>query len=93
MQFTLGYVQPSDEVAVLSAQVNNHPIDALGSCATFADVTALKRAAQDIRISEELKRYIVELVSGTRGANGVQLGASPRASIALMKAARGIGVV
>jgi len=92
MQFTLGYVQPAEEVAVLTAQASNHPLDALGSCATFADVTALKRAAQSIRISEELKRYIVELVSATRTANGVQLGASPRASIALMKAAQALAL-
>jgi MoxR-like ATPase len=41
-----------------------------------------------VRISEELKRYVVDLVSATRTAKGVQLGASPRASIALMKTAQ-----
>ena len=92
MQFTLGYVQPADEVAVLTAQSNNHPLDALASCVTLADVTALKHAAQNIRISDELKRYVVDLVGATRSANGVQLGASPRASIALMKAAQALAL-
>lgn len=92
MQFTLGYVQPGEEVAVLTAQANNHPLDALGSCATFAEVTALKQTAQNIRISEELKRYVVDLVGATRTATGVQLGASPRASIALMKAAQALAL-
>ena len=92
MQFTLGYVQPSDEVAVLTAQANNHPLDALASCVTLADVTALKHTAQNIRISDELKRYVVDLVGATRSANGVQLGASPRASIALMKAAQALAL-
>ena len=92
MQFTLGYVQPADEVAVLTAQANNHPLDALASCVTLADVTALKHAAQNIRISDELKRYVVDLVGATRAANGVQLGASPRASIALMKAAQALAL-
>ena len=92
MQFTLGYVQPADEVAVLTAQANNHPLDALTSCVTLADVTALKRTAQNIRISDELKRYVVDLVGATRSANGVQLGASPRASIALMKAAQALAL-
>ena len=54
---------------------------------------ALKRAVEDIRISDELKRYVVDLVGATRTASGVQLGASPRASIALMKARAGAGVV
>src|SRR6266545_1044681 len=50
----------------------------------LADVFTLKHAAQDVRISQELKRYAVELVGATRAASGVQLGASPRVSIALM---------
>jgi len=92
MQFTLGYVQPAEEVAVLTAQANNHPLDDLKPCASFAEVTEAKRAAQSIRISEELKRYVVDLTSATRSGNGVQLGASPRASLALMKAAQALAL-
>ena len=88
MQFTLGYVAPADEVAILTAQEHNHPLDELKPCATLNEVLALKRAVEGIRISDELKRYAVDLVAGTRTAAGVQLGASPRASIALMKTAQ-----
>jgi MoxR-like ATPase len=92
MQFTLGYVPPNEEVAILSAQQHNHPIDELKPAATLADVIALKRAVESIRISEELKRYAVDLVAATRTAGGVQLGASPRASIALMKTAQALAL-
>src|SRR5580692_6537228 len=88
MQFTLGYVSPAEEVAILTAQEHNHPLDTLQPAATLADVLQLKRAVEDIRISDELKRYAVDLVAATRTAAGVQLGASPRASIALMKTAQ-----
>jgi MoxR-like ATPase len=88
MQFTLGYVDAAEEVAILTAQQHNHPIDDLKACVTLAEVLALKRTAESIRISEELKRYAVDLVAATRTASGVQLGASPRASIALMKTAQ-----
>ena len=88
MQFTLGYVSPAEEVAILTAQEHNHPLNELQPCATLAEVLALKRAVEDIRISDELKRYAVDLVAATRTASGVQLGASPRASIALMKTAQ-----
>ena len=90
MQFTLGYVSPQEEVAVLTAQQHNHPLDELKPCVTLADVLALRRAVDNIRISEELKRYVVDLVAATRTAAGVQLGASPRASIALMKASQAL---
>jgi MoxR-like ATPase len=92
MEFTLGYVTPADEVAILSAQAQQHPLDRLEPCVTLADVLALKRTAQQVRISEELKRYIVDLVAATRGAAGVQLGASPRASLALMKTAQALAL-
>ena len=92
MQFTLGYVQPDEEVAILTAQQHNHPLDALQPCATLADVLALRRAAENVRISDELKRYVVDLAGATRTATGVQLGASPRASIALMKGAQALAL-
>jgi MoxR-like ATPase len=92
MQFSLGYVQPAEEVAILTAQQRNHPLDELMPCASLAEVITLKQAVQEIRISEELKRYAVELVGATRPAPGVQLGASPRASIALMKAAQALAL-
>jgi MoxR-like ATPase len=92
MQFTLGYVEPEEEVAILTAQEHNHPLEALESCVTLADVLVLKRAVEHVRISEELKHYAVALVGATRAASGVQLGASPRASIALMKGAQALAL-
>src|SRR5215469_13913993 len=63
MQFTLGYVSPDEETAILTAQQHNHPLDELKPCATLADVLALKRAVEDVRISGELKRYAVDIVA------------------------------
>jgi MoxR-like ATPase len=92
MQFTLGYVEPEDEVAILTAQQHNHPLELLEPCATLADVLELKRVIETVRISDELKHYAVALVGATRTAAGVQLGASPRASIALMKGAQALAL-
>ncbi len=92
LQFNLGYVSADHEVAVLTAQEKNHPIENVMPCATLNDVLRLRHAAQAIRISEELKHYIVKIVSATRSAEGVQLGASPRASIALMKVAQALAL-
>jgi len=92
MQFTLGYVPPEEEVAILTAQEHNHPLDDLKPCVSLADVLALRHAAAQVRISTELKRYCVDLVAATRAAAGVQLGASPRASIALMKTAQALAL-
>ncbi|NDB74631.1 MAG: MoxR family ATPase [Verrucomicrobia bacterium] len=88
LQFSLGYVTAAEEVAILSAQEKTHPLDQAGAVVSKDDVLALKRAVTDVRISAELKRYIVDLVSATRTASGVSLGASPRASLSLMKVAQ-----
>jgi MoxR-like ATPase len=85
-------VPPEDEVAVLTAQEHNHPIDELKPVTTLADVLALKRAVENVRISQELKRYVVDIVAATRTVTGIQLGASPRASIALMKTAQALAL-
>ena len=93
VRLTLGYVAPEEEVAVLSAQEKAHPIDRLTSVASLDDVIALKRAVTDVRISDELKRYIVDLCGATRARSGVQLGASPRASLALMKMSQALALM
>lgn len=90
MRFSLGYVTAEQEVAILTAQERGHPIDHLGPCVDESQVLQMKKQVSEIRISPELKHYIVSLVSATRTVAGVQLGASPRASIALMKAAQAV---
>ena len=92
LQFTLGYVSLEQEMQVLGAQQHGHPLDRLAACVNLADVLRLKHAVEQIRVSEELKRYIVELTAATRTRPGVQLGASPRASLALMKASQALAL-
>jgi MoxR-like ATPase len=92
LQFTLGYVAPEQEVAILSAQADRHPLESLAPCLTTVEVLTLKAAVRQVRISDELKRYVVDLTNATRRMAGVQLGASPRASLALMKAAQALAL-
>ena len=92
VQLSLGYVAPEEEVEILSAQAQRHPIDTLTACISIEDVLDVRRRANRVRMSDELKRYIVDLVRETRAATGVQLGASPRASLALMKASQALAL-
>ncbi|MGH7340465.1 MAG: AAA family ATPase [Candidatus Rokuibacteriota bacterium] len=92
VQLSLGYVAPEDEVAILSAQAQRHPIDTLAPCVSIDDLLMVRRRAASVRMSDELKRYAVDVVRATRAANGIQLGASPRASLALMKAAQALAL-
>ncbi len=92
VQFRLGYIAPEAEVDILCDQIRQHPIHQLAPCMSVEEILSLKQQATQIRVSEEIKRYIVDIVNATRTAQGVQLGASPRASIALMKIAQALAL-
>jgi MoxR-like ATPase len=85
---SLGYVDAATEVAVLSAQELGHPLAEVRAAATRDEVLALKSRVRHVRISGEMKHYIVELVRRTREAPQVALGCGPRASIALTQTAK-----
>jgi MoxR-like ATPase len=93
VRLTLGYVSMEEEVAVLSAQEKVHPLDGLASSVALADLIGLRQAVTDVRMSDELKRYVVQLCAATRSCSGVQLGASPRASLALMKMSQALALM
>lgn len=92
MRFSLGYVSETEEVAILTAQEKQHPIEVLTACVTEQQILDLKQAVTGVQVSDELKHYVVRLTAATRGLPGVQLGASPRASIALVKAAQALAL-
>ena len=94
MQCALGYVSEVEEVTVLTdQQLGNHPLDGLKSVVDIDDVKAWQKEVAQVHISEELKHYIVSLVSGTRKLSDVKLAASPRASIALMKVSQAMSLM
>ena len=93
MLFSLGYVSEEEELEILSSQAVSHPIDVLQPCLSLDEVRAIKTAAINIRITDELQRYIVRLVSATRHHPDIQMGASPRATIALMKSAQALALI
>lgn len=93
MKFSLGYVTQAQEVEILNSQGQQHPVELLQSCLKFAELQALQAQVKQVRISEELKRYIVDIVAATRGAEEVKLGASPRASLTLMRCAQALSLI
>ena len=92
MQFGLGYVEPAQEIAILTDQAERHPLEALSACVSLEEVLALRQGVRQVRVTDEVKRYAVDLVRATRTAIGVQLGASPRASLALVGAAQAVAL-
>jgi MoxR-like ATPase len=88
----LGYVDADTEVAVLAAQDLGHPLDGIRAVASREEVLALKEAARRVRVADEIRHYVVELVRRTRAAPQVLLGCGPRASIALTQTAKALAL-
>jgi MoxR-like ATPase len=67
-------------------------VERLEPVATREEILELMAAARNVRFSEELRHYVVALVGATRGHPSIQLPASPRASLALMKVSQALAV-
>lgn len=87
MKIDMGYLSIEEEVKVISNQKIKHPVEDLSAVLDLADILRLQEQVKAIEMSPNVLEYIVRLVSATRQKKDViKLGASPRASVALMKA-------
>jgi MoxR-like ATPase len=85
IKINMGYMRPEEEVKVISGQKMQHPIENLQHVLDLGKVLSLQEEVRKIQVSPDVLDYIVKLVSATRKLEDLKLGASPRASIALMK--------
>ena len=92
MRLSLGYVSAEEEVAIVSAEIDRPPIETVTACVSRDDVIAFERAARLVETTAELRRYAVDVVAATRLQPELSLGASPRASISLIKCAQALAL-
>ncbi|WP_240620400.1 AAA family ATPase, partial [Peribacillus acanthi] len=88
LKMKMGYPDPSEEMEVLTRAQLMHPIEELEAVISLEEVRALQQEVKQVYVDDTIKRYIVDLANKTRNHPNVYLGASPRGSIALMKAAQ-----
>jgi MoxR-like ATPase len=93
LNISLGYPAPADEVLILDRQQRSHPIDTLGQILSAEELTALQRQVREVRVTNEMREYIVALVTASRTHQHVYLGASPRGSLALFHAAQAFAAI
>ncbi|MCS7463411.1 MoxR family ATPase [Paenibacillus doosanensis] len=89
MKLKLGYPQAEEEVELLSRVEERHPLGQLRPLLLPEEFAALQMETSRVHVDDTVKSYIVQLAAATRRHPEIALGASPRASIALMKAAQG----
>jgi MoxR-like ATPase len=89
----LGYPSPEDEAAMLSEHAAGDRVLDLETVASVSEIVAAQAAAAAVHASEALRRYVVALLESTRGDPRTELGASPRAGLMLLKAAKALAAL
>ncbi len=93
LRIHMGYPSPTDEVLIMDAQQTTHPIDDLPAITSAEEVIELQGAVSRTYVDPLIKQYIVSLVNATREHESAYLGASPRGSLALMRAAQALAML
>ncbi len=88
MRVQLGYPSAAEELTVLSAQQYQHPLENMHQVVTVQELLEAQFAVREVYVAEEVKRYIIDLVTATRTHPDVYLGSSPRGSLALFRASQ-----
>ncbi len=88
VRLSLGYPDPAGEAGMLAAHETGDRVAQLEPVATAADLLEAQDAVARVRATEPLRRYVVALLGQTRRDRRVELGASPRAGLLLLRAAK-----
>jgi MoxR-like ATPase len=93
MRLSLGYPDRAAEDAMLDAQTSGDPLSELDPVVDAAEVLAMQAAVGRVTVSPALRGYVLDLLAATRRSRDIYLGASPRAGIALLRAAKALAIL
>lgn len=89
LKISVGYPDRRDETELVTRRAaRGHEEADLAAVTDVATVVAMRQAVEAVRVEEAVAAYLVDVVRATRQLAGVQIGASPRASVALLQASR-----
>lgn len=93
MKLSLGYPDPASERAILSEYNAVSPLDSLSPVCSRQDIEDACRAVSGITVSDRIKDYIITIAAATRENERLRLGVSPRATLAMMRAAQAYAAI
>jgi MoxR-like ATPase len=88
LRLRIGYPKAMEEIVILDEQKRTHPIDAVQQVLDVEELRLMQSAIKEVYVDQAVAEYIVRLVTATREHPDVYLGASPRGSINLYRAAQ-----
>lgn len=88
LKINMGYPSSDDELEIINKYYNSDPLDELEPVCTRQDIICMINKAGLVTTDDEVRRYVVKLVNETRNNSNIAIGASPRATLALLSAAK-----
>jgi MoxR-like ATPase len=88
VRISMGYPSEQAELTMLDTHGKSSPLDVLESVSDAREIADLIRVVREIHVSDQVRQYAVDLVLATRASSELRLGASPRATLHLIRAAR-----
>jgi MoxR-like ATPase len=85
MRIRIGYPSPDDEEEVLRSQTLGHPLDDLSPVLGTEEVGHLQEAVRQVRVDSSILRYCLQIAEATRRADQLDMGVSPRGTLALRR--------
>ncbi|MCA9964498.1 MAG: MoxR family ATPase [Anaerolineales bacterium] len=93
MKIALGYPSASEENDILLRFERQDPLETLEAVVQPADILTMQDEARQIRVETSVRNYIVNVCRATRDHNDIELGASPRATMALYRTCQALAAV
>lgn len=93
MKFSLGYPTMEEEMQMLEMLQYDHPINHLQPVVTNEDLIACQQAVRTVYVDPKLRHYILQIVHDSRDDENLDLGGSPRASIALYRTSQAVAAI
>ena len=93
LKINLGYPTELEEISILNNQSQTHPIDNISAVVTPQMVTDMQDTVKSVYSDNLIKEYIVKIVAQTRNMLELNLGSSPRGSIALHRASQALALL
>jgi MoxR-like ATPase len=90
---SMGYPVEAAEIAMITNHTGSNPLDDLEPVTDAAEIRKLSGIVRDVHVSEAVQRYVVALSAATRRTDDLTLGASPRATLHLVRAAKALAAM
>ncbi len=88
MKLSMGYPSMADEKRMAEYYIRQSPIKSLEAVTDGKTISAMQEEVKNVKIHRDLISYIIEIIDGTRKDTNIALGASPRATLALIRASQ-----